>query len=541
MHLKTHPPPIRIAEVLSATLALALVFAALDAADVTAAEPEPSSQGDGFLARGAGYDQRQGSPRVRDVQRRLRSAGEVPGQVDGRFGPLTESAVRRFQARERLAVDGVVGPRTETSLARPVALLSHGAGYGSPEGATRVRALQRRLRSVGERPGPVDGRFGPVTEDAVLAFQTQQGLPADGVVGKRTSVALSKRVAQSSTERPEPQGGQEQSGSSRPAKPGGRPAAGGSAPTAAPTHKAGWARISLSTTEGLALAIAGPLALVALLLAVARPRRFRRAAAAKPRDGGVRKGSDLSPIGKGVPATNGHGSQAIPVLGYASGDGDSGRSWTTDLRAQAETISGECESRGLSLMELVHERKPQRGSALERPGLGYALERIAAGEARGLAVAELSRLTHSASDLGRVLEWFERSDARLLAVAEGLDTGDQSGQVAARALIQVSGWERERLVERTRNGMQAARRKGPPGVADYPELSERIARMRAEGMTLQAIADQLNSEAVPTVRGGARWRPSSVQAAAGYRRPPAREKLARHGGREGGNGNPRGA
>jgi recombinase len=42
--------------------------------------------------------------------------------------------------------------------------------------------------------------------------------------------------------------------------------------------------------------------------------------------------------------------------------------------------------------------------------------------------------------------------------------------------------------------------------------------MRAQGMTLQAIADQLNEEGVPTVRGGTKWRHSSVQAAAGYRR-----------------------
>jgi hypothetical protein len=37
-------------------------------------------------------------------------------------------------------------------------------------------------------------------------------------------------------------------------------------------------------------------------------------------------------------------------------------------------------------------------------------------------------------------------------------------------------------------------------------------------MTLQAIADRLNEEGVPTVRGGTKWRHSSVQAAAGYRR-----------------------
>ncbi|MBD0282171.1 MAG: recombinase family protein [Thermoleophilaceae bacterium] len=46
--------------------------------------------------------------------------------------------------------------------------------------------------------------------------------------------------------------------------------------------------------------------------------------------------------------------------------------------------------------------------------------------------------------------------------------------------------------------------------------------MRAQGMTLQAIADTLNAEGVPTLRGGVEWRPSSVQAAAGYKRPSRR-------------------
>jgi hypothetical protein len=60
--------------------------------------------------------------------------------------------------------------------------------------------------------------------------------------------------------------------------------------------------------------------------------------------------------------------------------------------------------------------------------------------------------------------------------------------------------------------------------------------MRAEGMTLQAIADRLNEEGVPTVRGGAKWRPSSLRVGLGSkRRPrsaidsPGREELQRKG------------
>ena len=59
-------------------------------------------------------------------------------------------------------------------------------------------------------------------------------------------------------------------------------------------------------------------------------------------------------------------------------------------------------------------------------------------------------------------------------------------------------------------------------MAENPELLARIAAMRRAGMTLQAISDQLNDEQIPTIRGGALWRPSSVQAALGYKRPAAR-------------------
>jgi DNA invertase Pin-like site-specific DNA recombinase len=212
------------------------------------------------------------------------------------------------------------------------------------------------------------------------------------------------------------------------------------------------------------------------------------------------------------------------MLGYAIVPASHGSVNGGELGEQAEEIAGECGRRGLELLELVREREPRNGKGLERPGLGYALERISAGEARGLVVSELSRLSRSAAELGEILEWFTRSEARLVAVAQGLDTDERQGRLAARTLIEVSGWERERLRERTHKGLQAARqngrRAGRRAVADDPELRERIARMRAQGMTLQAIADRLNEEGVPTVRGGAKWRPSSVQTAAGYKRRP---------------------
>jgi DNA invertase Pin-like site-specific DNA recombinase len=124
------------------------------------------------------------------------------------------------------------------------------------------------------------------------------------------------------------------------------------------------------------------------------------------------------------------------------------------------------------------------------------------------------------------MEWFRDAHAALIALDLDIDTSTPGGHELAATLITLGGWERERMAQRTRSGLAAVRASGRstgrPSVADRPALVERITAMREAGMTLQGIADQLNAEDVPTLRGGAMWRPSSVQAALGYRRPSAR-------------------
>ncbi len=53
---------------------------------------------------------------VEELQRLLRAKGVNPGEIDGIFGSQTESAVRRFQEREGLQVDGIAGPNTLGAL-----------------------------------------------------------------------------------------------------------------------------------------------------------------------------------------------------------------------------------------------------------------------------------------------------------------------------------------------------------------------------------------------------------------------------------------
>ena len=134
--------------------------------------------------------------------------------------------------------------------------------------------------------------------------------------------------------------------------------------------------------------------------------------------------------------------------------------------------------------------------------------------------------------LSRVLESLSRSNGRLVVMDVGLDTASDAGRIAANSLLRVGSWERRRVLESTRKGLAAARARraaaGLPAVEDIPALKERILQMRSEGLTLQAIADQLNEAGVPTLRGGQLWRPSSVQAALGYRRPRRRRDEGEH-------------
>jgi peptidoglycan hydrolase-like protein with peptidoglycan-binding domain len=219
--------------VISAALLLA-IFACPSTASADAHHSERSSMS--VVRFGSGYARPGGSPRVRWIQRRLRRLGYAAGPVDGRYGPLTEHAVTRFQAVHRLASDGQVGPHTYTRLLHTWPVVRVGTGYAHPGGSRRVRSIQRRLHALGYTTGPVDGRFGPLTQRAVLRFQGDHRLQADGIVGPRTLARLRRHALPQPTtgHRPEaPAAGRRPKGSGpkagrppvtqRPAQPAGLP------------------------------------------------------------------------------------------------------------------------------------------------------------------------------------------------------------------------------------------------------------------------------------------------------------------------------
>lgn len=197
------------------------------------------------------------------------------------------------------------------------------------------------------------------------------------------------------------------------------------------------------------------------------------------------------------------------------------------LRSQEQQVRAECEHRGYQLLRIIRD-EGQSAATLERPGLRHALERIAAGAADGLIVAKLDRLSRSVVDFGLLLEWFTELDATLIALDLSIDTSTPGGRLVANVFASVAEWERDTIAARTAAGLAQLRAQGKPtgrpAVADRPELAARIRAMREDEWTLQAIADQLTIEGIPTARGAKRWRPSSVQSAAGSKRRKPRRK-----------------
>jgi hypothetical protein len=135
------------------------------------------------------------NPQLAGLQIALRQHGLYPGPIDALLGPKTVRAVRAFQRRHRLAVDGIAGPRTRAALGsrgRPLfgaRVIRRGMrGYD-------VGVLQFLLKRHGARPGRLDGSFGRRTTRAVRRFQGRAGLTRDGVVGPRTASRLCSQPA----------------------------------------------------------------------------------------------------------------------------------------------------------------------------------------------------------------------------------------------------------------------------------------------------------------------------------------------------------
>lgn len=216
----------------------------------------------------------------------------------------------------------------------------------------------------------------------------------------------------------------------------------------------------------------------------------------------------------------------LRVIGYIRVSTEEQGASGYGLEAQENAIRSAADRNRWNLIAVIRDEGAS-GKDLDRPGLR---EMIAiASDADAIAVAKLDRLTRSLVGLADLIDWGKRNKLALIALDLGLDTSTETGRLVARIMASVGEWEREVIGTRTRAAASVRREQGKVmgrrGVRDTaPELAARIREARENGSTWQAIADSLNTDGIPTVRGGVQWRVSSVQSAAGYVRPPSEAK-----------------
>ena len=155
---------------------------------------------------------------VRKLQGRLAELGYYAGGVDGIYGETTASAVKAFQRANGLSGDGQAGVQTQSKLysssaryaSSPVATANPDATRTLTLGMTGndVYALQERLIELRYLTGVADGVFGAETQAALIAFQKNNGLTADGNAGSSTlkKLAGSCKAATRTTPTPAPAG-----------------------------------------------------------------------------------------------------------------------------------------------------------------------------------------------------------------------------------------------------------------------------------------------------------------------------------------------
>jgi N-acetylmuramoyl-L-alanine amidase len=133
---------------------------------------------------------------VADLQARLEKLGFVvdASELGGTFGPSTEMAIKEFQQRSGLDVDGIVGENTWKALVESSwALGDRPLRLSQPFlRGDDVRELQARLNALGFTAGKHDGIFGLGTAAALRDFQRNLAVNEDGIVGHETLRALER-------------------------------------------------------------------------------------------------------------------------------------------------------------------------------------------------------------------------------------------------------------------------------------------------------------------------------------------------------------
>ena len=221
------------------------------------------------------------------------------------------------------------------------------------------------------------------------------------------------------------------------------------------------------------------------------------------------------------------------VVGYVRVSTEKQANEGVSLAAQEAKLRAYCLAMDLDLVAVEVDEAVSAKSLKGRAGLARALSRIDSGEASGLIVTKLDRLTRSVRDLGALVEVYFEKRADLLSLADSIDTRTAAGRLVLNVLVSVAQWERETTGERTRDALAHMKTEGVKlggsalgwkrgealdadgrRVVEAVEAEvaavERALALKAEGLSLRAIAARLKAEGFATKRGG-RWQAETVR------------------------------
>lgn len=131
------------------------------------------------------------------------------------------------------------------------------------------------------------------------------------------------------------------------------------------------------------------------------------------------------------------------------------------------------------------------GTAFHRPGLNKVLSELKAGDM--LVVWRLDRLGRSLTKLVQLVEDLGKKSVEFRSLCENIDTSSSGGRLVFHMMAALAEFERSLISERTRAGMEAARRRGkhlgrrPSLTAD--QISEAVDAIEVRG---QGIVDVAN-------------------------------------------------
>ena len=187
------------------------------------------------------------------------------------------------------------------------------------------------------------------------------------------------------------------------------------------------------------------------------------------------------------------------------------------LEAQAVAIRAEATRRGWDLEIIADEG--ESGSKVDRPGLLIAKDKLARGEVQALIVAKQDRLMRSSLGWAQIVSQSKDQKWSLICLDINLDTASPMGECLGSILAAVAQLELANIRKRTKDALAVKKaqgyRLGRPATMPN-ETRARIHALRNSGVTLQGVADTLNTEGIPTARGGSKWYASTVQKAIAY-------------------------